>query len=355
MATQDKDSERSDADGKIDLAPEQIAKEINEEMGNGGGCTEAWEAAQRIRDSNLVANNSRRHFLGAIISSVVLGGAANTAAADDRDINKTQIEEEVGELETNTTRLDANDTAELANEILENKDVKDLRKYLKRNEGSKGKMDVSDSSAYRVNYRDQNWEFIHVPFRAQSNNDADINRSKAGIIWSSREGRDPYGYHVLLSQSNESVSKTESNGFIENTQLDHDDITTYKEIVTTIQVNDGKTTTTEVSNTTPLVDNKEKLEDELRGGASIENSYSTENILECACFISLPPQGTCPPCSSYDWGCVYQIAENFSAEIAICGTCAATKNTTPCAACMGYAVEYILSGGYNDLCCPCSL
>lgn len=104
-----------------------------------------------------------------------------------------------------------------------------------------------------------------------------------------------------------------------------------------------------------VVGDRKTLEQELKSQDDISTS-DVSGILECTCFMSIPPQGTCPPCSAgYDWGCVYQIAENFAVEIAICGTCTAAKKKTPCAACMGYAVEYILSGGYENLCCPCRI
>ena len=43
-----------------DESPENVAKQINEHINNGGGCAEVWEATTEIRDQN---RSGRRDFI----------------------------------------------------------------------------------------------------------------------------------------------------------------------------------------------------------------------------------------------------------------------------------------------------
>lgn len=72
-----------------DSSPDSYARELDEAVGDGGGCVEAWEAATDVR--------SRRSFLGgaATISLAVLGTGPGLADADvDEDEIYRELDDE---------------------------------------------------------------------------------------------------------------------------------------------------------------------------------------------------------------------------------------------------------------------
>jgi hypothetical protein len=358
MSEPNQDIDETDSQQTEDQRSDAVARRIEENMDDGGGCTEAWAAARRLRESApepIVS--SRRSFIGGIVASVVFGATAAQGAAAEETTSHAEVNPEQMELKTESEGLSDRATEKLFTKIQEQPEVPQvigrieerLDKALRSHSHDSFELNVDRATARRVIYEEAEWKFIHIPYSTP------VPSVDAGLVWTNREGRQPYGYVSTLEKRPDHSVSSLLQELPKKNSIDYEaaDVQAMEHSVTTIEANDGATTSNSFSEVVPIAQNKEALIEQATNESVETSNVTSQNIYDCACFLFVIPKYQCTPCGTWDLGCLYLIAEEFAAEIAICGTCTATRNKTPCVACAGYAVEYILGGDYEHLCCPC--
>lgn len=341
---------------------DSFVEQLDDEMKEGGGCAEAWATATRLRKSNSkTAGSSRREFVGSVVASIVFGiGATGSAAAKEH----TERPEEV-DLQTTSKLLPSRETTNLVTQARSTKGVKLLerklrpgqpRQHAKENleESEFGsnranpalQPDLTEATAYHVEYEQKSWEFVHIPYRHPRPQSKNIISTDAGILWSTRDQRDPIAYNVTYRDETD-VSKPEIASELSDQlrkDIDPENVRSVKEDMILLQADNGEILTSSWTDERALTTNEEP-----HAG---QPTTQADDLMDCVCYGYFA--ALCSPCGLPDWGCTVQLAEHFSVEIAACGTCAVTKNSGACAACLGAIVETGLGGEFDNLCCPCN-
>jgi len=148
-------------------------EKIKERVGSGGGCAEAWEAAQELRSEESVSSG-RRNFVAGIGASLLFGVSATKAV-------RAAGGDAPDKLETEVSELDGVDRAEAIEQALSDEEVTLVRKSLQSRDLSENRQ---SATAHKSVYGDEEYLTVKIPFETNRDSRTDLERS-AGIIWSS--------------------------------------------------------------------------------------------------------------------------------------------------------------------------
>lgn len=331
------------------------AQEISENI-SGGGCAEAWEAAQELREEDQSTRSRRNVMLG--VGASLLFGVSATGATQAKKADAPD------QLETTVQSLDGGEKKEAINIALANDDVENIREELQ----SRGlSADLKSATAHKSVYDENEHLTIKIPFETREESDNKIERS-AGLIWSSWSSGLTHGFiskreikkdatisadvREIYNKSNVDISSMDSLPVeIKYTTISQKSEQETDESSVSIASNTsgGEIEVNTNSQTVPLKDRSERR-------------LSTQGVGDCICtaVLGTNPVTACAPCGTHKPDCLAQIVSTFGAEIGACAGCAVASAWTggagavaACTPCLGAIAESVGSGEINDVCCWC--
>lgn len=305
--------------------------ELNDDITDGGGCVEAWEATQSRR------NTGRRTFLAGVVGSLLTGMSASKVVAINRGHGSNGED-----LQTEVVELGEQETGAALSELFGDREALQIhREFL--TEGFR--RDDSQAEAYRVRYEGDSWVVVNLPYvphgsRSQSHTESQtVAKVDAGLTWSSRGDFDSVGYISEASPAPDAEISADIQEAMEdeNIQYSRDTTTPVEVSLTTVAVDDPGVHTETNSRTVPLEN------------SSTTGDVNTEDFSDCYCTVIT---ALCSPCGTPDWGCINTLAGAYAAEIGACSVCAAEPTKLTCVPCLGAIAEQLASGE-TPICCFC--
>ncbi|ELZ56775.1 MULTISPECIES: hypothetical protein [Halorubrum] len=341
----------------LDVPGEDDAQALNERMKSGGGCAEAWEAAQEMRDEKKKSSN-RRQLLTGIGASLLFGTSLTKTVSAQTVSESKKPDVEVEEL-SDEERTGA------VKKALSDPQVEKIESNL-RDRGMK--QDRESAVAQRASGEEGSKLTVRIPYKIPNDLSEGVEKY-AGIIWSSWNDGLTHGF----------VSKRELKP---GTPLSPDVKEAFEE--SNVNYESADTVSTEVSYTTigstevEYTSSKKKKKATFSHSGSVsENTESLvvpvekssseeasqEGIADCLCTASFgtSPITACAPCGTVKPDCIGQIVSNLGAELGACAGCGAAAVITSggavaaaCLPCLGAIAESFGSGEINSLCCWCN-
>ncbi|ADQ69118.1 hypothetical protein C499_05960 [Halogeometricum borinquense DSM 11551] len=353
----------SDEDGYVE--------KLRDKIGSGGGCAEAWQAAQEIRDSGSV-NVGRRKLLTGIGASLLFGVSATDAVAATSG-------ETSEDLETEVTELDGAKKKEVIKTAQADSSVQSARNKLQ----SRGwTANVDEATAHQSVHEGEKNLTVRIPYQNSDASPSGV-QEDAGIIWStwssglthgfisrrevrkgaslSKDAKEAYEQSDIDLQSTDTVPVEISYTIFNEDQSDSSDSAT-------VQSTKGTENTGEDSSNSLIVpvQKSSSRSDSVNSGASVQSAgeATTQGIADCACTATLGtnPVTACAPCGTVKPDCLVQIISNYGSEIGACAGCATVAALTSgagaiaggCLPCLGTIGETVASGKINSVCCWCN-
>lgn len=313
-----------------DESMNQWSKKLNENVSGGGGCAEAWEAAENQR------NTGRRTFLAGVIGSLLTGVSASKVLAAGGDDIPAE-----GELETVVEELDGRARDDALANLLSDPEAHQIHTELA---SQASRVDRSAAKAYRARYQDQAWEVVTLPYaipiRESSHGPDPRTNIDAGVTWSSRDDFGAVGYVAESTpQPGRKISQDVQEAIDQsNINYSSQDATPYRVSLTTVTADGSSLQTRTNSRTIPIQ------------GSSTSNVSPEADLSDCACTVYT---ALCSPCGLPDWGCINTLAGAYAGEIAACSACYSAPSQLTCVPCLGTVIEQLASGE-TPICCFCN-
>jgi len=340
-----------------DVTDKNVGQAIKDRMESGGGCAEAWEAAQEVRDEKTNSSN-RRQLLTGIGAALLFGtSVTNTVSAqaiDDSEKPDVSVEELTGKEEANGIRRARSDPQ-----------VKKIEAEF-RDRGMR--QDLDSAVVQRSSGGETPTLTVRIPYEISDDLDSDVEKY-AGIIWSSWSDGLTHGFVSKRELKPGTPLSPDVKKEVEKSDVGYrsDDTVSVELSYTTVGATEEKLVSSDQENRTRSSDvdsvseNTESLVVPVKKSPSRE--VSQEGIGDCLCSATFGnnPVTACAPCGTVKPDCLSQIVANFGAELGACAGCAVGSVITSggavavaCLPCFGAISESFASGEINNVCCWCN-
>jgi hypothetical protein len=343
--------EESDVPGRSD---EQA---LNDRMESGGGCAEAWEAAQEIRDEKRT-NSNRRQLLSGIGAALLFGtsvtNTVNAQSDDDSEIPDVEVEELTGEEKTKGLK-----------KALLDPQVEKIEAEF-QNRGMK--QDLDSAVVQRATGEGEPSLTVRIPHNISDDSGKAVEKY-AGIIWSSWSDGLTHGFVSKREMKPDAQLSPEV-----KKEFEEDDLSSDSDEIVPVEVSYTKFGATEVNSVSSDQENKpeisivDSLSEEtdslvvpVKKSSSKEVSQQGTGDCICTAVLGTNPVTACAPCGTVKPDCLSQIVANFGGSLGACGGCAAGAIFTSggaiiaaCIPCFGMISEEVASGDIKDVCCWCN-
>lgn len=364
-----------------DSGEEDYGEELQDKMDGSGGCAEAWQAAQEIRESEKSGslNVGRRRVLTGIGASLIFGvSATDTIAATS---NTTPPEN----LDTDVIELVGDKKRKVVKAARADNTVRSARDQLKSNGWTPN---VDEATAQKSVHEEESSFTVKIPYQNANSSPSGVQES-AGIIWSTWNSGLTHGFI-----SRREIRKGASLSKEVKDLYDNTDISVQSSNVVPVEVsytifnenrsgtlkgadsNAAQSTTATVSGNTarsppsnsvvvPVQKSSSKTSSS-QSGVSTQSvgGVTPESVVDCACTASLGtnPVTACAPCGTVKPDCLVQIIANYGATIGACAGCGTVAVLTEgagaiaggCLPCLGAISQTAASGNINSICCWCN-
>jgi len=320
--------------------------ELSDAVGDGGGCAEAWEATQDLRDQ------TRRTFLAGTVASLYAGTSlTNVAAAEDVP---NDPDKQTSELSHSAKQ-----------ELLDEAQSDDVFRAIWKKLSSQGLEPERESLVgYQTSYEEREWKFIRVPFSVRGNDTLTLDEDgdtyeTGGIIYNTAEEVDPHGY-VTTREVDYGAEPQKVNEELREADVDIDSIDTVPVVITHTNYSaDSVPTRTrgrdqsgerQARSSSVSPQSMDGESDSLAFPVARGGQVSTQG---CECNSALAnPLTACAPCGIPDGDCIGDLANVYAVEIVACGTCVGSSGwaTPMCATCLATIIE---EDEFGFFCCPC--
>ncbi|WP_423745114.1 hypothetical protein V5735_03555 (plasmid) [Haladaptatus sp. SPP-AMP-3] len=333
-------------------------KRLSDQIGDGGGCAEAWEAAEKTRNTGSVGR--RRYMVG--MAGALLFGANAVDAASAKRKNSEDIEEQVRN--TKVQKLKGEKKHAAVQSALSDTEI--LRREL--NKYGFQKTDVQSATVTKSTYERKSHLVVKIPFEpanpSETSDNSNVRRSSS-IIWDSRDTGITQGNIETREIAKESEISDDVSKLIEKSDMDLSNRETVPvQLTNTIISPDpdssGSVSTKTHSRVVPVA--KQPKSSAAQAAVQADGDVTTNALIDCVCTAGLGtnPVTACAPCGTIDNACVTQIIATFGPSIAVCGGCLAggipvvPLSVTACASCIMGIFQNIAKETIGNLCCWCN-